>query len=366
MPTTDGDQFRLVVRSIGSAGVKWIDVLSRLRPAPDAELARLLFQAPSELLSNVPLDEGEQLVELLSSSGLEVELVSADEPFQPGVGEYDVALFVNDISQLPQVIAGVVEVVGAQVEEARRLLFNQPPVVLGQVSTATVAALRQRFEPLGVDVVASRLDEARFDVYLATESDTVRRRAAERLHSVGAEVVEVGEVGQRDGLLAMGLDAEAADDVWQSMGQRTEGLKIVDQAFERYDVVLESLPDSSEAADCLVELTGMPAELVARVRGSLPVVVAQDLGADEMVDMLRSLAEVGADAVSELTTFQRFDLALPDAIVPSTAKALGSLGLEATETENGPMIELRASRTAAEWVAIVLDRAGASTELVPA
>jgi hypothetical protein len=153
----------------------------------------------------------------------------------------------------------------------------------------------------------------------------------------------------------------------RTVGQRTEGLKIVDRAFQRYDVVLESLPETPEAADRLITLTAMPADLVDRVRASLPIVVVERVGADEMLAALTSLAEVGAEAVSELTTFRRFDLELDattTATDPAVAEALRIMGLAATETDGGPVVELRGSRLAAEWAAAVLDSAGASTELV--
>ena len=54
-------------------------------------------------------------------------------------------------------IAGLImDVLGVKLDKAREILCGSPTVLIGNVSANTVAALRRRFEPLGVELDVSQ------------------------------------------------------------------------------------------------------------------------------------------------------------------------------------------------------------------
>src|SRR4051794_15454085 len=159
-----GGGYRLLVRSVGTADAAIVHSLRSLRPASDAELAALIYRAPSELLADVDHDTGSKLAEVLRGAGLEVELVGADEGFDAGVGDLEVALVVQRFDNMLGIVEGVMRVLGVDHDAAMKMISATPAVLLGGVSQATVDALARRFAPLGAEIDASRPAAAVFDL----------------------------------------------------------------------------------------------------------------------------------------------------------------------------------------------------------
>src|SRR4051794_2470575 len=113
--------YRLLVRSIGGAGPALIPGLRSLRPATDAQLAALLYRAPSELGRGLSLQGGTELCELLRTTGLDVDLVPDGEPFTSGDGDHEVALVIGDVSRLASVVREIAAVAGVNLETAKRI-----------------------------------------------------------------------------------------------------------------------------------------------------------------------------------------------------------------------------------------------------
>ncbi|WP_157735865.1 hypothetical protein [Granulosicoccus antarcticus] len=282
-----------------------MSALQHVRAGSDDELARLLFQAPSVLVDQIATEAGTQLVDVLSEGGIDVELQPITAPFEPGCGEFDIAVFVEDPSALPLAVNELAHLLGVGAEHAVQLLSGQPPIVMGNVSSATVNALTERVSEQPISVVSSRTVKAVYDVYMTPDTGaTVRHRVVGRLRGLGLNVDDPAVPTADEGMVVLGLDAEQAREIWNAVGRRTSGVKIVDRAFQRYDILLEALDPSAEAMATLVELTGMPASLAPKVFANLPIVVAQNQTHGEMTSAMQALGAVGAVAVSELTTFR--------------------------------------------------------------
>jgi hypothetical protein len=297
---TEGDH-RLVVTSIGRATPSLHQALAKALPLPSQALLARLYQAPSILIDGISPELGHHLVQLLHGAGLEVAVERSDAPFEAGVGDREVALHVADPSRFRAVVVEVAAFLGCPPARAAQTLWQSPAVLVGRVSEATVEALRQRLQPLGVELDVSTPPHARYDVLLADDVPGVRARVLAALRAEGLEAHTTGP------LLALGITRAQADAVWRRL-DRGVPVRLLDHAFQRFDVRLDAAPDTEAVRACLVEATGMPPRVAARVLQRLPVVLHQGIRHAEVPVRLHALAEVGARASAHLVTFQSFEV----------------------------------------------------------
>lgn len=315
---TAGDH-RLVVTSIGRATPSLHEALARVLPLSSQALLARLYQAPSILLDAISPELGHQLARVLRDAGLEVEVERGDVPFTAGVGDREVALHVADPSRFRAAVVEVAAFLGCPPARAAQLLWQSPAVLVGRVSAATVEALRRRLEPLGVALDVSTPDTARYDVLVADAAPGVRARVLAALRAEGLAVETSGP------LAALGLSRAQADAVWRRL-DRGVPVRLLDHAFQRFDVRLDAAPDTPAVRERLVEATGMPASVAAKVLRRLPVVLHQGIRHTEVPARLRALVEVGGRASAHLVTFQTFDVIVEHASdLPATAAAITGL-----------------------------------------
>lgn len=356
---------RLVVRSIGTAAFAIVGALRQISALTEQELAGRLFRAPSELFSGVPRATAEKAAEILTAAGLEVEVLAAGESSEPGDGDHDVALVPTDFSRMKEVAQEVVRFLGVSAKVARQIVCAEPSILVGGVSTATVAALRRRFGPLGVELAVSRPATSCFDVVLGECAASVRPRLLAALGDAGL-TPPVDDAGP---LVALGLDRAAADRVWEQVGRKTPALRILDRAFERFDVRLEACPRA--AVPELVALTGMPEKVAFKALERLPIVVQQNLDFAATRACVERLARAGAVAVDELRALQSFAVVIESvADRPLAARALRALA-DVAEDAAEPLLHALPARiegplgmTQARWLQAELRAVGAAARLV--
>ncbi len=315
---TEGDH-RLVVTSIGRAAPSLHQALAKALPLSSQTLLARLYQAPSILLDGISLTLGHHLMDLLREAGLEVAVEPSDAPFEAGVGDCEVALHVSEPSRFRAVVVEVAAFLGCAPARAAQTLWQSPAVLVGRVSRATVDALRARLEPLGVELDVSTPPHARYDVLLADDVPGVRARVLAALRAEGIDVDTHGP------LLAMGVTRAQADAVWRRL-DRGIPVRLLDHAFERFDVRLDAAPDTEAVRTRLVEATGMPPRVAAQVLKRLPIVLHQGIRHADVSARLLALAEVGARASAHLVTFQTFDVIIEHTTdLAATAAAIAEL-----------------------------------------
>ncbi len=359
---------RLVVRSIGTASFSIIAGLRQISTLTEQELAERLFRAPSELFAGVPRQTAEKAAEVLRGAGLHVDVLGEGETFVSGEALHDVALLPTDFSRMAEVVREVIRLLGVDARTARQILCTSPTILVGAVSSATVEALRERFSPLGVELAVSRPAESTFDIVLGPSVASVRQRLLETLANVGIPLLRPAE-GEDLPLVASGLDKRTAEHIWNEFGRRNPTLRILDRAFERFDIRLDACP--REAISGLVALTGMPEKVAGKVLERLPVVVLQNLTFEQARDALDKLSALGATTVDELRTLQTFSLVIegaPDkAMAAKPIRAL--LDLPGNQVEElmrvfPARIEGPLSLPLARWLQAELKSVGAQTKLV--
>jgi hypothetical protein len=301
-----GGAYRLLVRSIGTADAAIVHALRPVRAASDAELAALIYRAPSELLADVDHDTGSRLVEVLRAAGLEVELVGADEAFEAGVGDLEVALAVQRFDNMLGIVQAVMLVLGVDHDAAMKMVSASPAVLLGGVSQATVDALARRFAPLGAEIDASRHAAAVFDLAAEAGDDTTTRVLAELLPDANrSRSRAAGGVFH-----ALGLDAAAAQSLWSELSRTAAKVRVINRDFQRFDVRLEAAPATPAAIELLTATTSMSEERAQRALTRLPFVLAENVRGPRMVELLEAVRACGGRATASLLALVSFGLAL--------------------------------------------------------
>lgn len=360
---------RLVVRSIGTASFAIVSALRQITTLSEQELAERLFRAPAELFSGVPRASAEKAAEILRGAGLDVDVLPLGAVFASGDRDHDVALVPGDYTQMSDVLKEVMRFLGVDAKTGRRILCSSPTILVGGVSAATVAALRQRFEPLGVQLAVSRPSATTFDLIVCNCVPSIRSRLIETLRAAGAPMAEGGAQAADTSLVATDLDRATAEQIWDRFGRKNPSLRILDRAFERFDIRLDACPRT--AIPELIAITGMPEKIALKVLERLPVIVQQGLTFEEARQSISRLLLVGAKAVDELATLQTFSMAITAihdrARTAQVIRALLDLKEDAADALLRALparIEGPLSLPHARWLQAELKAAGATAKLI--
>lgn len=345
---------RLLIRSIGAASPQDAAQVALGLGVTVPAMLRAFYQAPSTLADELPEPTAVAIAEVLSSLGCEVEVVDQDGP-PPAPGPLlDVAVRVLDESRFELIVAAAAAFLGCPDEDTRRLLLASPPVLIGQVSPATVEALRRRLGA-GAEVITSDPAAARYDLLLGDCPAPVRARLLTDLRARGIDSSPTGPWLVRD------LTKQQADSIWDAH-RRVPTLRLANQDFYRFEVVLDGgHPD--DAAITALASAGIPADVVPRLFDALPIIVAEELPVPEAKRLLAALAAAGLEAHAALTTFLQLSVHITDWSSPPPARAaLVAVGISDPPTAPpfavGPWPELTA-----RLVRGMLLRAGAEADL---
>jgi hypothetical protein len=316
---------RIVVNSIGDAGARMVGVLKQVLPQSEARLAALLYQAPAELISGLTADQAEKINTLLRTAGLDSAVLCQGERFTPGVPDYEVALAIRNGANLPAIAHQIMELLGVKVDKARAILCSSPTVLIGSVSANTVAALRRRFEPLGVELDVSQPALATYDLFLGDCPLREAERVKQLLRDLKLPLLTAQD-GTQQPLLAVGLSKAEADRLWEQLCRTSLPARLVNRDFERFDVRLDAAPPGEQQREALaaylVATTGMPARIAPKVLAKSPVVIQQNIPFDAMAAQLDAIAARGGRASGHLLAFQVFAVALDKVGDPTAAAQL--------------------------------------------
>jgi ribosomal protein L7/L12 len=361
-----GGSAKLVLESVGTADAAALRAIRQLVPGGVQEVARLVYQAPSELTCGLHDEAAVEIQTLLSGLGFRVSVATPEDDIHAGVGEFEIALVVREMNGLPAVIAEAAAFLGTDLTTARRLVCHSPAVLVSNGSAATGAAVRARFDRVGADVDVSRSSAARYFAVVPVENPGVRRVAADAIRGVaaGAPITETDAA-----LLAQDLSYGDAQALWERLRRTGVRASICNRDLVRYDVSLHQAPDTDAVRELLASV-GVPARVVTRLLQHLPVVVAQNVDHVTMQALLDRAAAVGGRATGLPHAFQRFGLILrsvkDQAAAVSALVTLGDLpeaaAKAAVSDRHGATVG-QFTRTTALWLQHILAVQGAETEI---
>lgn len=364
-PGVFGGETRLVLESVGTADAAALRAIRQLVPGAIQHVARLVYQAPSELSTGLRADAAVQVQQLLEGLGFRISVAPSSADFHAGVGEFEIALVIGDVQQLPLVIAEAAAFLGADLPTARRLVCRSPAVLVSNVSDATVCAVRTRFARLHVDIDVSRSSTARYYAVIAVDNLAVRRMVHDIVRAMAgdARLVETPEA-----LVVEDLGLAAAQELWERLRRTGARASIGNRDLERYDVSLTRAEPTAAISEVL-ESSGVPARVVPRVLKALPVVIRQNVGDAAMQTLLDRVAAAGGLAIGLPHSFQRFALVLRSIKDPAAAVTLlttfGDLpeagARAAMQTLNAPIGTF--TRTTAHWLQHALQVQGSDAAI---
>ncbi|GAB6042285.1 hypothetical protein [Endothiovibrio diazotrophicus] len=357
-------EWRLAIYSIGDASAALIPTLRRISSLPPAQLASLLYRAPSILADGLEREVAEAMAGLLRRTGVVVEPLHCEAPFEPGEGAFDLALSVRDPARLGEVAALVSELLGCSLEEGRKLVCASPALLMGAVSAATVEALSRRFSALGVEVDVSRPQEALYDLFIGEAPPAMRAGVARVLTDGG-----VAEVADEGALIAAGLDWSTARRVWPPLQRIAVPLRLLSHDFQRFDVSLDRVEGSEALYAYLAEVIGMPREVAEQAPSRLPLVLLRGVARGVAMEAVAQLTGLGAEASVHLLAFRRFALELPatrdSKVVARLLRTVGGLSPEvAAAGAAGGRVRGSFGEAQALWLQAELRRAGVEADVV--
>ncbi len=366
--------FGLLVESPGNCGSALIRQFAQLSGKSQSQVAKCLFQAPGVLMKGLPRGKAEKLSKLLNQAGACTRVVDESYNRDSGVGEWEIALVVDRIDAITQVLSELVDLLQVQPEKAVELLCQSPAVVMGNLSEAAVAALRERFERAGAKVDASRPQQACYDLYLDPKDRSSMRRLEQQLAAAGIDAQCLSESTQQpSGLLALSLDWNTLQAYRSEWMRHISGIKVLNRDYARYDLVLcEQGPNPLDLVAYMHAMLGIPEAAGRRLLEALPVVVGRSLNATQQEEHIRAFTELKARARSHLLSWQCFSLrvgALGDR--QQTARILRLLaGLSEAEVLrrlSGPVplqFEGPFSDLQARWIRHELTRQGTESKIL--
>ncbi len=365
--------WRIVVNSIGDAGARMVGVLKQVLPLSEARLAALLYQAPAELIGGLTYDQAEQINTLLRATGLDSQVLRQDEPFTAGVAAYEVALAIKNGANMAAIAHQIMELLGVKVDKARAILCSSPTVLMGSVSANTVAALRRRFEPLGVEIDVSQPALATYDLFLGECPARERERVKQLLRDLKLPLLDAQDAAPQP-LLAVDLTKAQADKLWDQLRRTSLPARLVNRDFERFDLRLDHAPQTGPESQAMVEYlittTGMPERIAPKVLQKTPVVIQQNIPFAAMAAHLEAIAGLGGKASGHLLAFQVFAVGVETvgdaAAATQLLQVLGGLSPEEALAAVGPARAVAGAMTnpQARWLQQELKRVRSESRVI--
>ena len=299
--------YAIVVRSIGRASPAVCQQIGAVLSLPAAAIIKRIYQAPAVLMEGLNYDDGCKIRHVLDEAGLVVDLEPEPVDIGPAAALFDVAVHIQDIEEFTEVQARLAEFLGCQPEEAERLLETPPGVVLGDVSEATVQALAQRLDGLSTNVAHADKQQSLYDLFLL-EADRAVRSAMLRDLRTSGETCD----NSAHAVIHRGLSYDAAAAIWRRY-QSTGSFRVINQAFEQWDIVLDGSDGSIASLDALSLAAGIPREVCPKLMGHLPLVVEESVSNAALQKRLQIYANGRLDVRAVLTTLRPVKLTIINA-----------------------------------------------------
>lgn len=327
----DTNSYRIVLNSMGEAGVALVRSLRPVIRSTDKELVEKLYQAPSVLLDSLDLSTAQQVMSVLNETGAEFSLESCADVFTPGEGNHEIAISVTRYDRIAEVIKVISELIGTDVKQALEVLTRSPSVLLSNVSEATVEVFRKRLADLSVDVFSSQPKTALYDLFYSGPAEN-KPDIVRSLRSLG--VVPAGVEINNDAnspVICTGASFDFATRMWEYFRDGEDGLAVLNQNYQTFDLQLTSVEQSGEpSADLSAYLSqhfGIPEKVIPKILNTLPVVIARNVQPETLAAHMVAISGLDAQCEGHLTTYQSYNIELDNKDTDSIKRAATTLSL---------------------------------------
>lgn len=287
----------VLITGVGSATPHAVASLAQGIELPIQAVVDVVYRAPARLFANLPAADAQRLVDIVRSLGMCAEAVPAGNA--PSRGElFDIAGHLLDPARAELAAAALAKVLGMSVGETLDALLSPPGMLLGNVTAPTVEALRAAVPEGIIELTAAPIASSKYALLIAAPSaaqyNLVRALLPGREISSGSEGVVLFDLGRSE-----------ADTLWRRL-QPTEGVRIVNQAFLRFTLVLIGAEPGS--AEALQRLAGVPLDDFETLRALMPLPVERHLPYLALQARLGEYAANGLSVRADLGTFSSVQL----------------------------------------------------------
>lgn len=306
------ERYDLFVVGPGRGTPRAAGILAQALGLPIEVVVDAIYRAPGRLVPSLPIAEARKLLKIIEPLELDLALLPVNEA-PPRGPVRDVAAELLDLDAADAVAEALARFLGLGAAAALDLLLTPPGIILGNVTSATVAALAEILPSGAVQLQEIEPDTARYALFAASltpQQAGILRGQANRGATLGAD----------GSALILGLSRGEADALWRRL-HAPEKIKLVPEALLRFGIMLHQAP--AHAAPALFALAGVPPEDYAILAQALPVQIESGLSLASVQTKLAAYAHEGLVATAELETFSFIRLE----VLSASAAALASVGL---------------------------------------
>lgn len=275
-------KYNVIIESVGTAKPSVSKILAEGLSLPIEFITQTIYKAPALLFREVDSNLAESSKMLLTQLGLEVSIDETTQVRDFQHEQVEVCVYVDNIAKLPEINQQVADFLGCETKTALSLLMNEPAIVLGGVTVATAEALSKRVD---AEVIISN---PKTDLY------TIEIIKSDHIHIAQIkDFIKQYQLNLVDTKFIVDVSYDQAQNIWKRF-QSNHVLKIINQSFRRFEIVLESI-DSQQpnVKKSLIELTGMPEEIVEEVIQELPIQLEESVSYAAVAEKLKMYKNVG-------------------------------------------------------------------------
>lgn len=292
---------RVIIVSIGEATPGIAKALSEAFKLNHEILVKMLYNAPTVFLENADGELAQKSKSMLSELGLEVLVQDMSEEAPAPSAPVDIAIYIENPAQLTLVNKQLSEFLGCKESESLQLLLNEPSVVLGGVSMATAESLQKRLE---AEVMASNPKTDLYTLEITEKDPSIRSAILSLLKDQKVVIQKDTEKWIKN------ITYEQLNTVL-SRYRTQNGIRIYNQSFSRYTILLENFDLNSEAQTTFLKKEiGMPAESLAEIHDNLPVILDESVNYSILQKKLAIYQEAGIQCTEERIPFGKYKIAI--------------------------------------------------------
>ena len=275
-------KYNVIIESVGTAKPSVSKILAEGLSLPIEFVTQTIYKAPALLFREVDTDLAENSKKLLTQLGLEVSINETTEIRDFQNEQVEVCVYIDNITKLPEINQQLAEFLGSDIKTSLSLLMNEPAIVLGGVSIATAEALSKRID---AEVIISN---PKADLY------TIEIISKDHINIAQIkDYVKQANLNLIDNKYIIDVTYEQAQIIWKRF-QSNQVVKIINQSFRRFEIVLESIDaDQPNVKKSLIELTGMPENIVDEVIQELPIQLDESISYAAVAEKLKMYKKVG-------------------------------------------------------------------------
>ncbi len=274
--------------------------------------------------------------------GLEVAARANDAPDDAGAERYAVAVQVTDPARVPHAVETLARLLGVNADAALRMLATPPGQILGGIGRAAADAVAARFGA-GCEVRRARDGAGPFDVHVPPGAAPPALRAL---------------VGERRGLVLLGLDADAAAALHARLPRG--GPALVPRALLRFDAVLAATPPMrADGPAALAALFDVPVAVARTAQAHAPLALAERLEHAAAEALVARARASGLPVSLAASGFERCDLRVEAAHDRAALSAVLRAAGHAAPDRLPARVARDLGDLDARWLAHSLERAGA-------